>query len=43
LIIAIIIALVAAYLIGSIPSAYIVARLRKGVDIRDVGSHNLGR
>jgi acyl phosphate:glycerol-3-phosphate acyltransferase len=38
----IIAALVAAYLIGSIPSAYIVTRIRKGVDIREVGSHNLG-
>jgi glycerol-3-phosphate acyltransferase PlsY len=38
----IIIALLAAYLIGSFPTAYIVARFRKGVDIRDVGSHNLG-
>jgi glycerol-3-phosphate acyltransferase PlsY len=41
-VLAIIAALLAAYLIGSIPSAYIVTRLRKGVDIRDVGSHNLG-
>jgi glycerol-3-phosphate acyltransferase PlsY len=38
----IIIALVAAYLIGSFPTAYLVARMRKGVDIRQVGSHNLG-
>jgi glycerol-3-phosphate acyltransferase PlsY len=38
----IIAALVIGYLIGSFPSAYIVARLRKGVDIRQVGSHNLG-
>jgi glycerol-3-phosphate acyltransferase PlsY len=38
----VIIALVAAYLIGSFPTAYLVARLRKGVDIREVGSHNLG-
>lgn len=35
-------ALVCAYIIGSFPSAYIIARLRKGVDIREVGSHNLG-
>lgn len=39
---AIILALVAAYLIGSIPTAYIVARTRKGVDIRDLGSRNVG-
>ncbi len=38
----IIIALVAAYIIGSFPTAYIVARLRIKKDIREVGSHNLG-
>ncbi len=27
---------------GSIPTAYVVARLRKGVDIRDIGSRNMG-
>lgn len=31
-----------AYLIGAIPSAYIVARLIKGIDIRHVGSGNAG-
>jgi glycerol-3-phosphate acyltransferase PlsY len=36
------VSLVAAYLIGSFPSAYIVGRLRKGVDIRTVGSRNMG-
>ena len=36
------IAIVCAYLIGSIPTAYIVARLKKGVDIRQVGSRNMG-
>jgi len=30
------------YLLGSIPTAYIVARLRKGIDIRTVGSRNMG-
>jgi glycerol-3-phosphate acyltransferase PlsY len=30
------------YLSGSIPTAYIVARLRNGVDIRDIGSRNMG-
>ncbi|MFH1662594.1 MAG: glycerol-3-phosphate acyltransferase [Chloroflexota bacterium] len=39
---AITIALIAAYFLGSIPSAYIVGRLRKGVDIRQVGSRNMG-
>ena len=38
----IIIAIICAYLIGSLPSAYIVGRLRKGVDIRDIGSKNTG-
>jgi len=30
------------YLLGSIPTAYIVSRMRKGVDIRNVGSRNMG-
>jgi glycerol-3-phosphate acyltransferase PlsY len=30
------------YLLGSIPTAYIVSRIRKGVDIRTVGSGNMG-
>jgi glycerol-3-phosphate acyltransferase PlsY len=38
----IVIALLVAYLIGSFPTAYIVARLKKGTDIRAVGSRNLG-
>ncbi|RLC93457.1 MAG: hypothetical protein DRI39_05640 [Chloroflexi bacterium] len=36
------VAIVASYLIGSFPTAYIVGRLRKGVDIRTVGSRNMG-
>jgi len=32
----------AGYLIGSIPSGYVVAKLLRGVDIRTVGSGNLG-
>ncbi len=36
------IAIVCAYVIGSIPSGYIMGRLRKGVDIRQLGSHSLG-
>jgi len=36
------IALICAYLIGSFPSAYIITRLRKGIDIRGVGSRNVG-
>ena len=38
----IIIAIVCAYIIGSAPSGYIMGRLRKGIDIRQVGSHSLG-
>jgi glycerol-3-phosphate acyltransferase PlsY len=39
---AITIAIIGAYLLGSIPSAYIAGRLRKGIDIRQVGSRNMG-
>ena len=34
--------IVIGYLLGSIPTAYIVGRVRKGVDIRDIGSRNMG-
>ncbi len=34
--------IVAAYIIGSFPTAFIVGKLRKGVDIRTVGSKNMG-
>ena len=36
------IAIAAAYLIGSFPAAYIAGRLKKGTDIREVGSRNMG-
>ncbi len=35
-------AIVIGYILGSIPFAYIAARLKKGVDIRDVGGGNVG-
>jgi len=35
-------AIIAAYLIGSIPSAYLVTRLRRHEDIRKVGTRNMG-
>ena len=35
-------AIIIAYLLGSIPSAYIVGRMRKGTDIRETGSRNMG-
>jgi glycerol-3-phosphate acyltransferase PlsY len=38
----IVLAMVVAYLLGSIPCAYLIARLVKGVDIRKVGGGNVG-
>ncbi len=35
-------ALVIAYLLGSIPTAYIIGKMRKIEDIREVGSRNMG-
>lgn len=35
-------AIICAYLIGSFPSGYITGRVRKGIDIREVGSRNVG-
>jgi len=35
-------AIVIGYILGSIPFAYITARLKKGVDIREVGGGNVG-
>ncbi len=37
-----ILAVVGAYLLGSIPSAYLVAKWTRGIDIRQYGSHNVG-
>ena len=39
--VSVVLAVVAAYLLGSIPTGYLVARAR-GVDIRSVGSGNIG-
>lgn len=36
------VALVVAYLLGSMPSAYIAGRLKRGIDLRQHGSGNLG-
>ena len=33
---------IGAYLVGAIPTAYIVARYKAGIDIRDYGSGNVG-
>ena len=35
-------AIVIGYLLGSIPFSYIIARLKKGIDIRQKGSRNVG-
>jgi glycerol-3-phosphate acyltransferase PlsY len=40
--IAFILLLVGAYLVGSVPTAYIVGRWRRGIDIRQYGSGNVG-
>ncbi len=37
-----VLSIISGYLLGSIPTAYIVARLRKGIDIRTVGTGNMG-
>lgn len=34
--------IICAYIIGSFPTAYLVGRLRGGVDIRQVGTRNMG-
>jgi glycerol-3-phosphate acyltransferase PlsY len=36
------IAIVCSYIIGSFPSAYVAGRVRRGIDIRNVGSRNMG-
>ncbi len=41
-VLAAILVIIAGYIMGSIPSAYIAGRLVKGVDIRTIGSHNMG-
>lgn len=38
----IVVAILCAYLFGSFPSAFIMGRLRRGIDIREVGSRNMG-
>jgi glycerol-3-phosphate acyltransferase PlsY len=37
-----IIAIITGYIFGSIPAAYLIGRLKKGIDIREVGSKNMG-
>lgn len=38
----IVIAIIIGYVFGSFPAAYLAGRFRKGIDIRDVGSRNMG-
>jgi len=42
IVLAYVIAAIESYLLGCIPSAYMVGKSFKGVDIRQVGSHNMG-
>jgi glycerol-3-phosphate acyltransferase PlsY len=37
-----VLSIIIGYLLGSIPTAYVVTRLKKGIDIRDIGSRNMG-
>jgi acyl phosphate:glycerol-3-phosphate acyltransferase len=39
---AFVVSIIVSYLVGSIPTAYLVGRAVKGVDIRQIGSHNMG-
>jgi glycerol-3-phosphate acyltransferase PlsY len=41
-VLAFVLSIIVSYLIGSIPTAYLVCRAVKGVDIRQIGSHNMG-
>jgi len=42
IVLAFVISAIISYLLGCIPTAYLVGRAFKGVDIRQVGSHNMG-
>ena len=37
-----IVSILVGYMLGSIPTAFVVAKLRKGIDIREVGRGNMG-
>lgn len=41
-ILAVILSVISAYLIGSFPTSFIIAKFLKGIDIREVGSKNAG-
>jgi glycerol-3-phosphate acyltransferase PlsY len=38
----VVVAIIVGYVFGSFPAAYLAGRLRKRVDIRDIGSRNMG-
>lgn len=40
--VAVVLIMAGAYLVGSIPSGYLLVRLLRGVDVRDYGSRNVG-
>ncbi len=42
MVIAFILLIIGAYLLGSVPAAYLVAKWRRGIDIRQYGSGNVG-
>ena len=42
IVLAFVISAIISYLLGCIPSAYMVGKAFKGVDIRQIGSHNMG-
>jgi glycerol-3-phosphate acyltransferase PlsY len=42
IVLAFVVSVIISYLAGSIPTGYLVGRAFKGVDIRQVGSHNMG-
>jgi glycerol-3-phosphate acyltransferase PlsY len=37
-----VVAIICGYFLGAIPTAYLMGRLRKGIDIREVGTRNMG-
>ena len=42
IVLAFVLSVIVSYLVGSIPTGYLVGRAFKGVDIRQIGSHNMG-
>ena len=42
IVLAYVISAIVSYLLGCIPTAYLIGKAFKGVDIRQIGSHNMG-